>query len=523
MDRGQRRIGAICLLTLAVRASLPGSRETPSSRVAGASVLLGCQPRLPDPPGPVAPHAAAELSVLIEPDAALSAAPRVLRFHVTTHAAERLDPEAFSLVRGHLSAAQLRQLAAGAPPASLAERVVPLSRWTDAASGAAILAPLVALEPGQPYALAGTDVSLVVALTALAHDSVPLLPRLWPPAGEAATRAFGVWCGEEVIPVGEEAVALEPGGPIGRMLRGVTDDLGTRCVRFEASSDAGAPPSDVVAALVPPPSIRLGGAQMRLEPRPFALEVQAKSIGALACAPSEEALGLGCATVKDDRVAVRTPEAPLFWAIVGGGLDEVRISRGETLVLAHVLPAAPIELRLAVVDAAGQVSRGSFSATTLPAAPHVVLSEVLADPLGSEPQEEWVELFNDGPADAQLSGYVLLDPGGTTPLPDAVLAPGGYALLVNDDFILDDGFDPPPIAGTLLLRVPKLGHAGLSNQGEPLALEDANGVVVSKFAAVPKPKPGVSVVRVDPLAPDELPGSFAISAHRASPGGPNDP
>jgi len=54
-------------------------------------------------------------------------------------------------------------------------------------------------------------------------------------------------------------------------------------------------------------------------------------------------------------------------------------------------------------------------------------------------------------------------------------------------------------------------------------LRDAAGRVVSRFAALPKPKAGISVARRSPWAVDEDPRSFAYhAAPGASPGGPNE-
>jgi hypothetical protein len=155
--------------------------------------------------------------------------------------------------------------------------------------------------------------------------------------------------------------------------------------------------------------------------------------------------------------------------------------------------------------------RTLFAATTLGPMPHVILNEAQANPLGPEPAQEWVELVNDGSVAANLGGYVLADIGGTTTLPDALLPPGGYALIVNETFVEDDELDPPPAPGTLLLRVAKLGLNGLSNSGEPLKLIDTEGQVVSRFPATPKPKAGRSVSRVKPDAPDGIAASFADS------------
>ncbi len=165
-------------------------------------------------------------------------------------------------------------------------------------------------------------------------------------------------------------------------------------------------------------------------------------------------------------------------------------------------------------------SNALFATSTLPPSPHVILNEVLANPLGPEPQQEWVELYNDGSLPVDLDGYLLADLGGETLLPAALLAPGAFALIVNEGFVEDDGHDVAPFAGTLILRVPKLGQAGLTNAGEPLSLRDAAGAVVSRFPAGPKTKAGMSLSRRSPEAPDLSPAGFVQAA--PSPGGPNE-
>jgi hypothetical protein len=145
----------------------------------------------------------------------------------------------------------------------------------------------------------------------------------------------------------------------------------------------------------------------------------------------------------------------------------------------------------------------------------------LANPAGAEPSQEWVELYNDGADDVSLAGFVLEDGGGRTPLPDASLASGAFALVAPEAFIADDGVDPQPAPGALLIRVPALGRAGLSNEGETLTLRDPSGTIVSTFPAV-KTKNGVSTARVAPDAPDADPSSFVPSPNgSATPGAPN--
>jgi hypothetical protein len=141
----------------------------------------------------------------------------------------------------------------------------------------------------------------------------------------------------------------------------------------------------------------------------------------------------------------------------------------------------------------------------------VVLNEVLANPVGPEPYQEWVELYNDGQIETSLAGYRILDIGGETVLPDVLLPAGQFGVVVSEKFVEDDEVDVAPPPGALLVRVPALGKSGLSNSGELLRLVDPKGQTISRFPALPKPKAGQSVSRRTPDAPDGVSSSFAIT------------
>jgi len=69
--------------------------------------------------------------------------------------------------------------------------------------------------------------------------------------------------------------------------------------------------------------------------------------------------------------------------------------------------------------------------TLAPAPPraHLVLNEVMANPGWPEPAQEWVELYNDGAGDVVARGLRARKMlGGRVALPDAMLAPGAFAL-----------------------------------------------------------------------------------------------
>ena len=104
----------------------------------------------------------------------------------------------------------------------------------------------------------------------------------------------------------------------------------------------------------------------------------------------------------------------------------------------------------------------------------------MANAAGPEPAQEYVELRNLGDADVPLAGLHIEDAKGADDLPAETLAAGGYALVVTSAYDPNQGQDPPPRAGTLLLRVDsRIGADGLSNGGELVRLMSGDAVVSS--------------------------------------------
>jgi hypothetical protein len=126
-------------------------------------------------------------------------------------------------------------------------------------------------------------------------------------------------------------------------------------------------------------------------------------------------------------------------------------------------------------------SLGPLEATYAPG-PALVITEVLANPVGAEPAQEWVEVANLGAVDVALGGLLLADEGGDDELPAEVLAAGAIALVVGEAYDPLEGSDPPPGPGTVLLRVTgSLAHSGLRNSGERVEIRDAAGAVLSSY------------------------------------------
>ncbi len=150
--------------------------------------------------------------------------------------------------------------------------------------------------------------------------------------------------------------------------------------------------------------------------------------------------------------------------------------------LGSLPPSTAATVTVNATDLAGNTVVSAPVAFTTPVAlPPVAITEVLANPAGPEPQQEYVELRNLGDADVPLGGLRLQDSKGGDDLPDETLAAGGYALVVTATYDPNEGSDPAPRAGTLLLRVDtRLGADGLSNAGEPVQLVMGD-VVVSSY------------------------------------------
>ena len=140
----------------------------------------------------------------------------------------------------------------------------------------------------------------------------------------------------------------------------------------------------------------------------------------------------------------------------------------------------------------------------------VVINEVVSNPEGLESEipggesDEWVELYNASGDSIDLDGWMLSDGDGVDTLrawthddladPDAlagttVVPPGGYALVLDQDYVARDAaqpLDPPP--GTLVVGVSDgdLATSGLSTT-EPLTLFFPDGTgradVASTFGA----------------------------------------
>jgi hypothetical protein len=281
---------------------------------------------------------------------------------------------------------------------------------------------------------------------------------------------------------------------------------------------ASAPPANGELSLLPPEA-----AGVLLDPAPsWGDEAPANVLAS--CTDAETAIGPGCLQIEDDRLLLRNGPEAMLWQFESEGAAHVqRADPGASFLLRGFTPASEQALHGVGFDRFGARTPIDVRFHTNAPRAHWLLNEVMANPLGPEPAEEWIELVNDSSLPAELGGSSLEDSAGSITLPAFLAQPGQYLLLVRDDYDREgDGRDVMPGADVALVRVPVLGRSGLSNSGEALTLRAADGSVLSRFPAFSSGRAGVSVARATLDALDDDPSAFgAHAAPGASPGAPN--
>ncbi len=138
----------------------------------------------------------------------------------------------------------------------------------------------------------------------------------------------------------------------------------------------------------------------------------------------------------------------------------------------------------------------------------VSITEVLADPIGPEPAQEFVEIVNFGSEEVDISGWMVDDnEDANGPLiPDGtLLGPGQVGVLVSSSFDPNDNQDPAPNASALVIVLENsVGSNGLKNsEAETVELYDGEGRLVSQYRGqTGNPKEGHSAIRLSSELPD---------------------
>ncbi len=162
-----------------------------------------------------------------------------------------------------------------------------------------------------------------------------------------------------------------------------------------------------------------------------------------------------------------------------------------------------------VLFLAGGILWGGYFVLSAHAATYgdVVISEIMYDPIGAEPDTEWVELYNPGSASVDVGGWVLSDTEGTCTIPSGTSIAAGGFLVVSQAALSDTDF----ITITKVVCTPsgtfELGDGtGFGTAADELALFNASGERVFGSLALPYPdmdagsNQGNSIGLVYPLA-----------------------
>jgi hypothetical protein len=214
-------------------------------------------------------------------------------------------------------------------------------------------------------------------------------------------------------------------------------------------------------------------------------------------------------------VRFATDEPAMAMVVIAAAGSEVSrtLGWGQTtfdaaMTLVSLPPSIAATATITATDRAGNVTVApGLEFQTPPVLPAVAITEVLANPAGPEPGQEYVELLNLGGEPVALAGLRIEDSKGGDDLPEGSLAGGGYALIVPSTYVPGQAGDPAPRAGTLLVRVDaRIGSDGLSNGGEAIRLIQGQTPISSYGGWVAVSSSGWSgqaVHRLDPAACDD--------------------
>ena len=147
------------------------------------------------------------------------------------------------------------------------------------------------------------------------------------------------------------------------------------------------------------------------------------------------------------------------------------------------LTAQPLHLRLRSTDTAGLWTEAAFILKVVPESRGLVINEIHYNSVNNTVRNSFIELYNDGPAAADLTGWRLsggvdyLFPAGTS------LGPDAYLVVAEDPATILSYWGQTALGpwDNALITYPDGSRetSGLSNDGDTVRLRDAAGNIIS--------------------------------------------
>lgn len=472
-------------------------------------LLTACVQPMPAPP---TVENSQGWSLQLEPDTSLTESEPVVALHLRADGGDDVTlPEGVVLVEGEPSKISLGKYEEGETTEALAERLVPVDYFEE--PNHLELRPRGVLAIGQTYSVLSRE-GVLGTIVVVPRTNRVLLSRVWPPCDSAYSIEQAIYCGKRA-PIRRAELALFP-EELGAKIELGLDKTGTfrdTCVRL-------IPERSTKLSFLPP----LGVDEFAFDPSPFANSKELEELGVVACENDESSFGPGCLKIDGDRAVVRGPSGMTYWVLSSSAGNHAQILEANgRFVIPSLREVDDGVLTAMVFDLAGRTTSARAKIELPAPSARLVVNEVMSNPLGAEPAEEWVEIVNSGEVAATLIDYVLSDGSGKVELPDIVLGPGAFVLLTREDFVGGTAGDVAPRDGTTIVRLPQLGKGGLLNSGEAISLLDSAGNVVSTFPAKASERAGVSVARRSTSTlDDDATGFLAHAVPGASPGFSNE-
>ena len=128
----------------------------------------------------------------------------------------------------------------------------------------------------------------------------------------------------------------------------------------------------------------------------------------------------------------------------------------------------------------------------------LLISEVLYDPLGTEPNGEWIEIFNNTSSPIELTDWAISDNLSTDVISPTVTIPAGGCMVVaaSEDFYTNY----PDFTGDIVFVADGRIGNGLGNTGDRLILKDSEGTVIDQMSY------GTDTTAFHPACPDVAAG-----------------